>query len=66
MRPIFKISQNFVWPLKGLGNIVQMRDSGSKVVTSMLDVQLKIIWKFEWKRTIIHGTNREKLIWLVP
>ena len=29
--------------LKGLGNIVQMRDSGSKVVTSMLDVQLKII-----------------------
>ena len=29
--------------LKGLGNIVQMRDSGTKVVTSMLDVQLKII-----------------------
>ena len=28
--------------LKGLG-IVQMRDSGTKVVTSMLDVQLKII-----------------------
>ena len=24
--------------LKGLGNIVQMRDSGAKVVTSMLDV----------------------------
>ena len=52
--------------LKGLGNIVQMRDSGSKVVTSMLDVQLKIIWKFEWKRTIIHGTNWEKLIWSIP
>ena len=29
--------------LKGLCNIVQMRDSGAKVVTSMLDVQLKII-----------------------
>ena len=29
--------------LKGIGNIVQMRDSGAKVVTSMLDVQLKII-----------------------
>ena len=37
-----------------------MRDRGAKVVTSMLDVQLKIIWKFEWKRTIIHGTNWEK------
>ena len=34
----------FVNPsLKGLCNIVQMRDSGAKVVTSMLDVQLKII-----------------------
>ena len=32
--------------LKGLGNIVQMRESCAKVVTSMLDVQLKIIWKF--------------------
>ena len=52
--------------LKGLGNIVQMRDSGAKVVTSMLDVQLKIIWKFEWKRIIIHGTNWEKLIWSIP
>ena len=29
--------------LKGLCNIVQMRDSGAKVLTSMLDVQLKII-----------------------
>ena len=29
-----------------------MRDSGAKAVTSMLDVQLKIIWKFERKRTI--------------
>ena len=26
----------------------------------MLDVQLKIIWKIEQKRTIIHGTNWEK------
>ena len=53
-----KLIKNKNWSLlKGLGNIVQMRDSGSKVVTSMLDVQLKIIWKFEWKRTIIHGTN---------
>jgi hypothetical protein len=33
--------------LKGLGNIVQMRENGAKVVTSMLDVQLKIISKFE-------------------
>ena len=30
-------------PLKGLCNIVQMRDSGAQVVTSMLDVKLKII-----------------------
>ena len=53
-------------PLKGLCNIVQMRNSGAKVVTSMLDVQLKIIWKFERKRTIIHGTNWEKLIRSIP
>ena len=53
-------------PLKGLGNIVQMRENGAKAVTSMLDVQLKIIWKFEWKRTIINDTNREKLIWSIP
>ena len=33
----------FIKSLKGLCNIVQMRDSGAKVVTSMLDVQLKII-----------------------
>ena len=37
-----------------------MRESGAKVVTSMLDVQLKIIWKFEWKRIIIHSTKLEK------
>ena len=56
-----------IWgTLKGLGNIVQMRDSGAKVVISMLDVQLKIIWKFEWKQNIIHGTNWEKLIWSIP
>ena len=29
--------------LKGLGNIVELRENGAKVVTSMLDVQLKII-----------------------
>ena len=29
--------------LKGLGKIVQMRENGAKVVTSMLDVQLKKI-----------------------
>ena len=29
--------------LKGLSNIVQMRINCAKVVTSMLDVQLKII-----------------------
>ena len=29
--------------LKGLGDIVQMRDRGAMVVTAMLDVQLKII-----------------------
>ena len=55
----------FVDVLKGLGNIVQMRDSGAKVVTSMLDVQLKVTCKFEWKRTIIHGKNWEKLIWSI-
>ena len=38
--------------LKGLGNIVKMRKNGAKEVTSMLDVQLKIICKFEWKRTV--------------
>ena len=30
-----------------------MRENGAKVVTPMIDVQLKIIWKFEWKQTII-------------
>ena len=29
--------------LKGLVNIVEMRENGAKVVTSMLDVQFKII-----------------------
>ena len=29
--------------LKGLVNIVQMRGNGAKVVTSVLDVQIKII-----------------------
>ena len=29
-------------PLKGLGNIVKIRENGAKVVNSMLDVQLKI------------------------
>ena len=33
----------YIGTLKGLGYIVQMRDSGAKAVTSMLDVQLKII-----------------------
>ena len=35
--------QRTVRLLKGLGNIVQIRDSGAKVMTSMLDVQLKTI-----------------------
>ena len=52
--------------LKGLGNIVQMRESGAKVVTSMLNVQFKIIWKFEWKQTSVNDTNWEKLIWSIP
>lgn len=29
--------------LKGLGNIVKMKENGAKEVTSMPDVQLKII-----------------------
>ena len=31
-----------------------MRENGAKVVTNFnaIDVQLKVIWKFEWKRTI--------------
>ena len=44
------LSENMNFPkihippyVKGLVNIVQMRDSGAKVVTSMLYVQLKII-----------------------
>ena len=43
--------------LKGLGNIVQMRESGAKLLTLIIDVQLKIIWTFEWRRT--------KLIWSI-
>ena len=35
-----------VW-LKGQGNIVQMTENGVNLVAIMLDVQLKIIWKFE-------------------
>ena len=50
---------------KGLGNIVQMRENGAQVVTSMLDVDVKIIWKFEWKRTIINDNNFGKLIWSI-
>ena len=46
--------------LKWLGNIVQMRENGAKLVPSMLDVQLKIIWKFEWKQTVINDTNWKK------
>ena len=40
-----------------------MRESGAKVVTLMIEV-LKIIWKFEWKWTIINDINWEKLIWI--
>ena len=48
-----------------MGNIVQMTENGFKVVTSMLDVQLKIIWKFEWKHTIVDYKNWGKLIWSI-
>ena len=44
-----------VFTFKGLGNIVQMRENGSKVVTSLLDVQLQIIWK-------LHTTPSNKTI----
>ena len=40
---LFEIREGHDQVLKGLGNIVQMRDSSDKVVTSILDVQLKII-----------------------
>ena len=54
-------------PLKGLGNIIQMRENGAKVVTSMLDVQLKIIWQFELKQLgKKKKKNWEKLIWSIP
>ena len=43
-----------------------MRENGAKIVTSMLDVQLKIIWKFEWKQTLLMMKIGEKLIWLIP
>ena len=43
MNLVYHSLNYFLVILKGLGNIVQMRDSGSIVVTSMLDVQLKII-----------------------
>ena len=33
-----------------------MRDSGAKVVTSMLDVQLKIIWQFDLIDSLILPT----------
>ena len=51
---------------KVLVNIVQMRENGDKVVTSMLDIHLKIIWKFEWKQAIINDQNLKKIIWLIP
>ena len=45
------------FPLKGLGNIAhEMSENCAKVVTSMLDVQLKI------KPTIINDTSWEKLM----
>ena len=31
----------------------------------MLDVQLKIILKLEWKQTIINDNNWDKLIWSI-
>ena len=31
----------------------------------MLDVQLKMIWNFEWKQTIINDKNWDKLIWSI-
>ena len=39
------ISEHVLHPItvKGLSNIVQMRENCAKVVTSMLNVQLKII-----------------------
>lgn len=52
--------------LKGLCNFVQMIRNGAKVVRSMVDVQLKMIWKFEWKQTSINDTNWEKLICSIP
>ena len=33
--------------------IVQMRENGAKVVTSMLDVQFKIIWKLSENRPLL-------------
>ena len=42
-----------------------MRENGAKVVNSMLDVQLQIMWKYEWKQTIINDTNWEKLTWSI-
>ena len=38
--------------------IIQMRENGAKVMTSMIDVQLKIILEFQ-KQTLINDTNWE-------
>ena len=43
-----------------------MRDSGAKVVNSMLDVQLKIICEFEWKRTMINEKTDPIDSWILP
>ena len=43
--------------LKGLGNILQIRENGAKVVTLLLDVQLNINWRFEWKQTTINDNK---------
>ena len=32
----------------------------------MLDVQLNIIWKFEWKQTIINDKDWEQNFWSIP
>ena len=38
--------------------IIQMRENGAKVMTSMIDEQLKIILEFQ-KQTLINDTNWE-------
>ena len=60
-----KKGKQLEWILPSFGNIVQMRKNGSKVVASMLDVKLKIIWKLSENIPLLMIKNWKKLIWFL-